>query len=288
MTTIDITQGQSSGTCDFKCSFEIDTYNLMSNITCSHLQHSIDVNMSNSASHAKFNQQKFTVKRMEIYSPSQLTYNGIPSPGEIMISHEGGNPSQVLLIFLPLQVVTNAPNALPTTIVTNLITVTNEFAPQINESTTQGIDPFNVKDLLPLKPFYYIDLHHGSAIISFANSSAIPISQDTFSILQNLVTPNPQLKFRISDNETIKIFLNQKGPQVFSPANENNIFIDCQPTDASEEEMNLESNNKSNEIKFNWKDIANNSNFVVFFSIFVFVIVLLIIHNTMKYIKVIV
>lgn len=279
-----ISQSAIAGTCDNKCSYLIGNYLPIDSVTCLHTQQALNVNCLSEVSYGIFNQQKFTVAAIQLHISSYFTYNGAKAPAEFMIVHQGANPNQRLFVFIPIQYSSSPPTLVSSDIVENWIQSVSTYAPQVNETTNQGIDTFNVIDLIPKSSFYYIDIQNGSAIIIFNINDAIIISQDSFTTLGNLVTQNPMT---FSPDPNLKLFYNSNGVQLSTSLSlgSNDIYIDCQPTDASEEEVGIESKNSPNEIKFSLKELQNSPFIIGFVSIVVFIIVLYGLNSGMKYLK---
>jgi hypothetical protein len=282
---VNISQSAIAGTCDNKCSYLIGNYLPIDTFTCLHTQQSININCPSEVSYAIFNQNKFTVSAIQIHTPSLFTYNDTQAPAEIMIAHRGSNPYQELLVFIPIQSSSSPPSSTAKAIVENWIQATSTYAPSVNATTSQGIDTFNVSDLIPKSSFYYIDINQkvGSAIIIFNINNAIIISDDTFSTLSNLITP---IALTFTQNPSQKLFYNQTGVQLStSTISSNDIYIDCQPTGASEEEVGIEKENSPNDLKLSLKDLHKSTFIIAIASVVIFIIVLYGLNTGMKYLK---
>lgn len=281
---VNISQSTIAGTCDNKCSYLVGNYLPIDAMSCVHTKYSINISCPSEVSYAIFNQQKFTVYSVQLHLSSFFSYNDAKAPAEIMIAHMGSNPNQKLLVFIPIQYSTAAPSSTSKTIIENWIQTASSYAPAINATTSQGLETFNILDLIPKSPFYYLDSGSNTTIpiVVFNINDAIIISQDTLTSLESLITTNVMT---FSKDPEEKLFYNSKGVKLSTSTSmsSNDIYIDCQPTDSSQEEVGIE--NETSSINVSLDDLQNSTFIIAISSIVVFIIVLYGLNSGMKYLK---
>lgn len=283
---VNISQSAIAGNCDNKCSYLVGNYLSMDPVSCVHTKYSINISCPSEVSYAIFNQQKFTLAGIDLHISSYFTYNDAKAPAELMIVHIGSNPNQRLFVVIPIQYSTSAPSSKSKTIMENWIQTTASYAPALNATTSQGLESFNVLDLIPKSSFYFLDSANSNIpIVIFNINDAIIISQDTYTSLESLITPNVMT---FGKDPSLKLFYNSKGVKMSTTTSmsSNDIYIDCQPTDSSQEEVGIEKQNySSNDFKVSLHDLQNSTFIIAISSIVVFIIVLYGLNSGMKYLK---
>lgn len=280
MTTVNVSATSISGNCDQKCVLEIDKYTIMPNITCQNMVGFIQIMPANPTAYCIFNKQKFQLTVLEIARPSRFLYNGAQASAEIVLAHKELDLDGTLEIIIPITAITNSLTSLTPQaqqIVEDLINATVTYAPQQND-TTINVTPFSAKDLIPKAPFYFFTLtpNSNNNVITFGMNSCIQISDDVMTKLSTLLSPSPAMALQT----TVQIFANSHGPIVAQKPTSNDIYIDCQPTDHSDETVGIEGKHSMvGDISF--KTLANMPAVIIAVSLIIFFIVLWLIYTAL-------
>jgi hypothetical protein len=263
---INITSTNVVGRCENKCSYNIMNYSALSNLTLSHQQGVLVITQPNSTSSALFNQMPYTFTGMMIVAPSVYLFNGAVAPAMLSIYHQSNN--QNLFVFIPIKSSSSRDLNPANTAIEQIIDAAAGYAPQVNETTTQGLPVFSLKDLIPREPFY---VYLNNQIV-FGINSAIVISDDALTTLTSLVTANAIATV----NEPVQLYLSLAPPSTRSSnSDDDNIYIDCQPTDQSDEEQQVQQPPSSRELgKLTWKILINNQLLIAIVSVVIFVLLL--------------
>jgi hypothetical protein len=233
----------------------------MSSLTSQNTSAFIKVTPVNTDSFGVFNSKNYTVDNIMISLPSSLYYNGNSASAEISIVHKSLD-SSMFMIIIPISVIENTItsfNPQSQQIVENIIYATATYAPQVNETTSQGINAFSIKDLIPKTSFYFFTLDSYMNVVTFELSSSIQIKKDIYNLLSTIVKP----KSPLTVSTTIPVFKNSVGATLNKNSTSNEIYIDCQPTDQSNEVVGIEGKSLySNELK---PQIPSKLSFMMYF-----------------------
>jgi len=224
MTTqnINITSSNISGSCDYKCSYSFK-YNESSS-TAKNTGVSIDLTYD--SANVIFNNQKYTIGSISIFSPSIHYFNGATMSGEIVITHNPVTTGNILKVCIPFT--TSSESSTTSNIITQIIDKVASNAPSEGETTNLNISNFNIQTIIPRKPYFYYNNNNTDWIV-FGSLEAIPLSSTTISTLQQIIKPFP------IPTPGGELFYNSKGPISGLPISDG-IYISCQPTGSSEEE----------------------------------------------------
>ena len=268
-TPMNISPQNISNTCNYKCAFAFDYPT--SSCTATNSGNSLMMSYSDSSSPVIFNQTKYAVTDWYIYSPSLHLFNNVKADAEIVIIHTPTSGGMPLLVCIPLSLNGTSGNASNT--ISEIIGAVTKGAPSQGGSTNQGIDDFTLNNFIPMKEFYNYSLDSQNFII-FGIKNAIYISQPDLASLKTVIQPVDSIVFPTG----AALFVNPNGPIKGQGITSNDIYIDCQPTNSSEEEINEVVGNKA-ETTFDMGDYFKNifSNpFFLFFVITIAIIILLI------------
>jgi hypothetical protein len=208
----------------------------MTNLSLLNNTNSLKITCSSEAT-GEFNYQNYTMTAIDILAPSLLYYNGQLAPACILISHSTPN-GNTLFVIIPINSTQNTVETPASKIVESVISSGSQYAPQQNETTTQGLEPFSIKTLLPELPFMFFE-NQTNHYICFSLNAAIVISQSSITTLKTIIQPTQPLTFATA----VRLFMNPNGP-IMKNAKANELYIECQPTDISEETLLVE-NGKS-------------------------------------------
>lgn len=230
MTTqnINISASNVKGRCEMKCSYAFKYSE--SNSTAKN--NGVLINLtydSRSIPPVIYNTAKYVVENVTIVSPSIHIFNGVSMPGEIIITHNpqiGGNSLKVCIPFT-----SSSESSTASVIISDIINKVATNAPSQGDSTNLNMS-FNLQKIVPRKPFFAYSGDNSDWIV-FGQIDAIPLSSTIITTLQQIIQPFP-LPTPGGD-----LFYNSKGP-VSGLQLGDGIYISCQPTGSSEEEIAVE------------------------------------------------
>ena len=231
---VNISQKNVQGKCDFKCAYNFNYTN--SNSIAKNNGVSINLTYDNNNEQSVlYNNQKYSVSDISIVSPSLHIFNNFNTDGEIIIKHYPVVGGENLMVCIPI--IKSNETSTATTLLTEVIQTVSLKAPSSGETTNLNIPDFNLKHIVPNKPFFtYTNntkIAPGNYIV-FDTTNAITLNDNTFSKLNKIIT-----KYSLPTPGG-GLFYNSKGPN--STGNDalgEGIYISCQPTGSSEEETDV-------------------------------------------------
>ena len=261
---MDISPNNVAGECELKCHYYFQYSK--SNCIVSNQHTSLEFKYDTSVTPpVYYNEYRYSVGKVQLFAPSIHLFNGTPVNAELVITHYPLSTGNTLLVCVPIVVFPSFSSS--TSLLDSMIASCATAVPTENMTANLPITNFNLQSLVPKSPFYSYSDHHDGVQrewIVFGKPSAIPISQTSLTTLNKIVKP-------LSNASTVfpggaSLFYNKKGPATTSSASDgagnNEIYIDCQPTDASEEEVVVP--NSSNPIQY---DLGSQSGFTTFLQI---------------------
>jgi carbonic anhydrase len=272
-TPMNISPQNISGTCNYKCEFSFDYP--ISGCTVTNNGNYLMLSFNNLTASVTFNNSKYNISSCYLYSPSLQLYNNQNANGEIMLLHQPTNGGKNLYVCIPLSVNGNSNNG--SNKISEIIDSVSKGAPSQGGSTSQGISEFSLNDFIPMKEFYSYS-NNNIDVVAFGLQNAISISQNKLDLLKKIIKPYSGLAFPSGP----KLFSNTKGPTKGKPATSNDIYIDCQPTNSSEDEINEVVNIKS-EKRFDINNLLSNQFVVSFLLIFIFIILIIGTYKGLNY-----
>ena len=248
--TINISPQNIYGNCDLKCSYNYK-YNQSNSVATNN-----DVSISltydkESTSPVVYNAQNYYVSKINIYSPSLHMFNDKSVNAEMVIEHAPEIGGDLLYVCIPIIESTNSSDS--SNMLTEIIQSVTNNAPSVNESTNLNISNFNLDTFVPKKPFFSYSGKSGliGQVIVFGFNYAIPLNKNILTNLSKIIKPYP---VTIGGGN---LFFNSKGPN--NVELNNGIYISCQPTGSSVEEMQVTYDNKS-PVDFSMNNIFSNPN----------------------------
>ena len=230
-TPMNISPQNVSGNCTYKCDL---TFNYpIKSCTATNSGNYLNISCTDSASPVTFNNTKYNIAGCYLYSPSLQLYNNQQANCELMLMHTPAFGGKALYVCIPVTINGTSGNA--SNKISEIIDAVAKGAPSQGGSTNQGISDFTLNEFIPLKEFYSYETQN-SYFVAFGIQNAIYISQKNLTSLQKVIKPFGGVPFPSGP----KLFINKKGPVKgnYSTNNNNDIYIDCQPTNSSEEETN--------------------------------------------------
>jgi hypothetical protein len=265
---INISQQNVQGNCDFKCAYNFNYTD--SNSIAKNNGVSINLTYDNTNEQVViYNNQKYSVADVSIVSPSLHIFNSFNADGEIIIKHTPSMGGENLFVCIPITKSSETSTA--TSLLSEIIQVVSLNAPNQGEITNLNINGFNLKSIVPNKPFFTYtnssSVGQGTYIV-FDILNSIPLNSNNFSKLNKIISPFPL------PTPGEGLFYNSKGPNTTGTAAEmagEGIYISCQPTGSSEEETNV-TYNKS-QVSYDLSSMfSNNSQTIIGLAIFVILI----------------
>jgi hypothetical protein len=236
---INISAKNITGKCDLKCSYAFKYSE--SNSTAKNEGVAIGITYdSRSVPPVVYNNEKYTVSKIMITSPSLHTFNDNSMPGEIVVEHipvKGGNNLKVCVPFTSSSESSSASN-----LITEVIEKVAANAPSEGDSTNLNISNFNLQNIIPRKPFFAYSINNDDFIV-FGEIDAIPLSSSTINTLQQIIQPFPL------PMPSASLFYNSKGP-ISGLQIGDGLYISCQPTGSSDEETAVSYDKNSSSFDF--------------------------------------
>lgn len=242
MADFNISQDNVSGECNLKCAYSFQYSN--SNCVAKNNGDSIVLSYDDSnVPPVTYNGNKYKVSGVSIYASSYYLFNGKPVKGLIGINHTpvvGGNTFSVIIPII------SGNSSMPSSnILTNIINETANLAPKSGNKSVISVENYNLNNIVPKKPFYSFNIpdpHGDTEVIAYGIEYAITIDADTIAKLNSIIKSETYI-FKAADLG--KIFFNPKGPNSSGSSSGNDdIYIDCQPVNVSEETIQMSTENK--------------------------------------------
>ena len=272
-TPMNISPQNVSGNCTYKCDYSFDYP--VSGCTATNNGNYLSLSFTDSTSSVTFNNTKYSISSCYLYSPSLQLYNNQRADGELMLLHQPTTGGKSLYVCIPLSLNGNSNSA--SNKISEIINAVSKGAPSQGGSTNQGISDFTLNDFIPLKEFYSYD-NKNSHFVAFGSQNAVYISQNNLTLLKKIIKPYSGNAFP----NGYSLFVNSKGPTKGKAATSNDIYIDCQPTNSSEEETNEVVNIKS-ETRFDLNNILSNPYFLFFLFSLIFIILIVSVYKGVNY-----
>ena len=247
---VNISQNNIVGECKSTCSFSFN-FSAMNN--CIAVNSEGVIFISQTKANTKdlpviLNGTKMYFAFSMIASASGYLYNGKIVAGELIIFFVTENGSSLLQITIPI---ISGNCSLPSTnILTNIINDLAKLSPKPNPKTYLQLETLNLNDILPKKPYYYWSDSFYTYII-YGLEHAIILDEDTITTISDITEQPPNNKSTLMQLKNPEIYFNYNGPGTTTDSDD--IYIDCQPINASEESVDLSMDNKLS--KYKHKDI---------------------------------
>ena len=227
---------------------------------------SVSYDNADSAPQSKFNNENYKVKEVRIFNKSLHQYNGNYAPGEILLIHQNvTKPNDLLIVSISISISSLATSGTP--ILNALINATNDQAPRSTLSTAHSsgsvaVSPpfvpnisFNLQKFISPSPFtYYKGVFSFQSTLGGCGSQtniivytpqdySVSLTNENYNILKALLNNPPANLYPISPGG--QLYINSKG----ASNQEEDIFIDCQPVDASTDTVYVPDKSINNELE---------------------------------------
>jgi len=260
--TMDISPKNIAGECQLKCNY----YFNYSNSNCvvqnfgTGLMFSYDKSVQPPV---VYNENKYIVGGVFLVTPSCHLFNSNQTNAEIAIFHQPLSTGNMLVVCIPVKVFASFKNS--GSLLDTMIGRAAAGAPKQGTTANLPITNYNLNSLVPKDAFYSYSANNQDVIV-FGSTSAIPITQDSINKLSQILKPSTPV------SEGPKLFYNKKGPALTGGGISNSdIYIDCQPTDSSDEEVMVSANPGVPQTQY---DLGNATGFTSFLQIFLLALVI--------------
>jgi len=268
--SINISQQNVQGKCDLKCAYNFKYPE--SNSTAKNNGIMINLTYDNGSNPpVSYNTQNYTVSNISIVSPSVHTFNNTTANAEIIIEHVPSKGGQNFYVGIPIVLSSESSSA--SNILTDIIQSVANNAPADGESTNLSISDFTLQKIVPQKPYFsYTDLNNSDWIV-FGLQDAIPLNSSILKTLGNIIKPYAMTTTGNS------LFYNSTGPNTTSIGD--GIYISCQPTGSSEEEVDVVY--EKNQVNYDLATLFNNPTFLLIFQIILGIIIFIVVMFGLNY-----
>jgi len=253
------------GECNLKCDYYFNYSNSNCVVTNNHYALTLSYDKSTTPP-VTYNNNNYIVSDINIVSPSLHLYNSNLTNAEVLIKHTPVTSGPIFTVCIPIKVFSSFSNS--NSLMDQIISGASIGAPSSGLTSNLPLTNYNLTSLVPKAPFFSYSANYADYIV-FDITSAIPITTTSLQKLGNIIKPFPGAN---PIQAGPLLYYNKKGPSASKTLTNNDIYIDCQPTDASQEEV-LVSNNKpgsNNGIQF---DLGNSTSaFISVLQMFLLVI----------------
>jgi hypothetical protein len=265
---INISQQNIYGKCDLKCIYNFKYKETSLTVKNNGVNISLTCDNSNIPP-VSYNEAKYSVSKIMIFAPSLHLFNENKVDAELIIEHVPESGGQNLFVCVPIIKSNDSTSA--SSLLTQVIAGVAANAPAANETTTLNISGFTLSSIIPKRPFFsYSGAYSNSTVdfIVFGKNYAIPLKDKVLSTLCSIIKPfNLPM---IGDN----LFFNSKGPNSSGNIGDG-IYISCQPTGSSEEQIEI--TNTKNSSESDMGNLIDNSTFKLIIKIVVVCILFIVI-----------
>lgn len=281
---IDIDIQKVAGKCDLKCAYNFK-YPKSSCVATNRGDYISIAYDTMSTPPVTYNTIRYNVSEVRIYSPSIHTFNGQKAVGEMIIIHNSMRGGHPLLVCVPLT--NDNSDTKGSSLLTEIIQAVSSNAPADGETTTITLDDFTLDEFVPNKPFFAYNATQPyqpcvgkvDIIVFGPRESKKFISSDALTSLNSIIHANTY-----TTKTGPLLFFNAKGPG--SNGIGEDIYIDCQPVDKSEDTTKI-SKNKSTCSSTSTPDIdidsiMNNPTFQTIMGSFIFILIILMFSALIK------
>jgi len=264
--SINISRENVSGNCDLKCAYNFKYPETSLVAKNDGVMISLTCDKSNRPP-VLYNNQKYTVDKFIIVAPSIHNFNGSKASAEVLINHTPDGGGEQFIVCIPIIESTDSSTA--SNLLTEIIQGASNGAPAKGETTNLNISGFTLNKIVPKKPFYgytgVSELDKNEYVV-FDILDAITLNNKTLSSLTKIIKP-----FSIPTPGK-KLFYNQKGPNQTKVGD--GIYISCQPTGSSEDEIGVEyTKDESSDDLFSFSNDSIKIFLQVLFSCVIFLII---------------
>jgi len=230
---INIAPQSASSECELKCAYNFKYSPSNSTITNKLFFLSLSYDQQKE-SPVTYNGANYNVSAVKLYKPSLHNYMGAKMDAELIIDHNPVNGGELLRVCIPI-IKSDATSTQASETITNVIKSASSSAPAKDDKT--NISGFTLQTIVPSVPFfsyYNNDPILGGDYIVFGKLTAIRLKATVLETLSAIIHPFGR------EMKGDYLSFNPKGPnKTTEGVNSDGIYIDCQPTGASEETVDV-------------------------------------------------
>lgn len=259
--TIDITKQNIYGNCDLKCSYNYKYSESNSVATNKGVYISLSYDKGTTAP-VTYNNQNYYVSNIMLTNKSLHMFDGKFVDSEIIVEHSPELGGDNFFVCLPIISSTNNSDA--SNFLSEVIEIVSKNTPTEGDSTNLNISNFNLNNFIPKKPFYAYTGTSGltGQVLVYDLNYAIALNDKVLKKITKIITPYP---ISLTGGN---LFFNKIGPNNIQL--ENGIYISCQPTGTSTEEVDVMNVNNNIYSSLDSSDMSNI--FYILLSFVVFII----------------
>jgi carbonic anhydrase len=268
---LDIAQSEASK-CELKCQFHFNYGNSGCTVVNNGDRLTVDYD---GTSDVVFNSQKYTATKLLIFKPSLHTYNGKRADAEMLLRHKNGTNE----LFVCIPITKTGPPSSGSELLSQII---NNAPIKDKNSHTFSVPDFNANLLIPSCPYftYTGTLLYGDCtdqeynyIVFHPRDGYISLPEEDLTHLGKMLETTEVPTFKGD------LFFNEKGTKSNGFSGDGELYMSCQPTGESEEE-----------IIFKESDTPNNSDtlkkaFVGLVGFFIIVVMFYLAKTMISYIS---
>lgn len=252
---IDISSANIAGKCDLKCAYQFKYTS--SSCTATNRGHYLSLACDRGSSTSppvQWNQSGYAVDEVRLYTPSLHSFGGTRAAGEVVVMHVSNTGSRPLFVCIPIQM--GSAGGAGSAALHSILSAVAKNAPADGDSTAVRITGgggggggFNLSNWVPASaPFYSYTATEPfqpcsgevDYVVFDAGSSPLYISDTDLSQWTDIVQPHPYDIKPVAGaggagGGGVQLFYNSKGPNQGGAANDDEIYIDCQPVGESQE-----------------------------------------------------
>lgn len=239
MNEINIAPQNVSGTCNYKCLYRVN-YKAQS-ATITNYGNFLGISHNSGNNECSFNGNELNTNSIKLEQPSSLNYNNEIVDAQLTMLSSSDKGVNNLNVSIPIS--TNGVGSKASTILSDIIQGVSKKAPSKGESTNSGMKEFSLNEFIPKDKFYsFTDKKTNTDYISFGLSNAIYISDEDLEMLQSIISKTGPATLSSKPD----MYINNDGPVFGTGVSSDEIYIDCQPTNSSEQEVAVSYNKSIN------------------------------------------
>jgi len=252
-TAIDITKRGIRGKCDLKCAYTFKYPVSSSTLTNRGIYLALSYDATTMAP-VTYNAEPYTVSQIHIYSPSLHLFNGEKVAGEMVIIHAPQKGGDYVYVAIPL-VTQGGSTGTGASIISQIISRASGSTPSDGDNVALNISGFTLDDIIPSRLPYIsytgnnMNNDFMSPWIVFGRENGINISTSDASTLGGIIK---EFDFGATGEQ---LYLNEAGANSLASDQTGEVYISCEPTNTSEEQVEVTTSNSSNTTHFNWGDM---------------------------------
>ena len=258
--TIDITKQNIYGNCDLKCSYNYKYSESNSVATNKGVFISLSYDKGTTAP-VTFNNQNYYVSNIMLTNKSLHMFDGKYVDSELIVEHSPELGGDNLFVCIPI--ISSTSNSDASSFLSEIIETVSKNAPTEGDSSNLNISNFNLNNFIPKKPFYSYTGTQGltGQVVVYDLNYAIALNDKILKKITKIIQPYP---ISLTGGN---LFFNKIGPNNIQL--ENGIYISCQPTGTSTEEVDVMNVNNNISSTFDSSDMTNIFYILLSFVVFI-------------------